>query len=250
MKQNKIYIYGKHAVMEALSHAPGALDKIFLAKEEENEALIAVARHAGVSVASLGSEKSPDRALGSASHQGVIGRVLLDRLIKPYGNFIHDLEIDSDTSLVLLGEVQDPHNVGAIIRSAAAFGVSGVLIPKHNQAPITGVVVKVSAGMAFRIPIIEIGNVNTAIRELKDLGFWIYGLDGQAKKRVTEEPYDRPTVFVLGNEAEGLRQKTAEMCDVLISIPTHPRCESLNVAASGAVTFFAWSLQHPAALNE
>ncbi len=250
MKQNKIYIYGKHAVMEALSHTPGAFDKIFLAKEGENEALTATARRAGVPVASLGSEKSPDRALGSASHQGVIGRVLLDRLIKPYDDFIHDLKIGPDTSLVLLGEVQDPHNVGAIIRSAAAFGVSGILIPKHNQAPITGAVAKVSAGMAFRVPIVEIGNVNVAIRDLKDCGFWIYGLDGRVEKTVTGESYDKPAVFVLGNESEGLRQKTAELCDMLVSIPMHPRCESLNVAASAAVTFFAWSLQHPGALKK
>lgn len=250
MKQNKIYIYGKHAVMEALSHTPGALDKIFLAKEGENAALVDAARKAGVTVASLGSEKSPERALGSASHQGVIGRILLDKLMKPYDDFIRGLEIGSDTSLVILGEVQDPHNVGAIIRSAAAFGISGILIPKHNQAPITGAVAKVSAGMAFRVPIIEIGNVNVAIRDLKDRGFWIYGLEGRAEKTVTSEAYDEPTVFVLGNESEGLRQKTAELCDMLVSIPMHPRCESLNVAASAAVTFFAWSLRHPGALKK
>jgi len=250
MKQNKIYIYGKHAVMEALSHAPWALDKIFLAKENGNEALAGAARRAGVPVSSLGPKKFSGRNLGSVSHQGVVGRVLLSKLVKSYDDFIRNLEIGPDTSLALLGGVQDPHNAGAIIRSAAAFGISGVLVPKHNQAPITGAVAKVSAGMVFRVPIVEIGNVNAAIRDLKSRGFWIYGLDGRAEKAVTDELYEKPTVFVLGNESEGLRQKTSELCDMLVSIPMHPRCESLNVAASAAVTFFAWSLQHPGVLKK
>lgn len=99
-----------------------------------------------------------------------------------------------DTALVILGELQDPHNVGAIIRSAAAFGVSAILMPEHNQAPVTGTVVKVSAGMAFRIPLVTVPNVNSAIRDLKERGFWVYGLDGEAKQTLPKEQFDAPAL--------------------------------------------------------
>lgn len=250
MKQKKIYIYGKHALMEALSHAPQVLDRIFLAKGQIDADLQDAIKKAGVIVSSLGSDKTSKKISDSATHQGIIGRVSLDKLMRPYKEFISDLKIDSDTALVILGEVEDPHNVGAVIRSAAAFGISGVLIPKHNQAPVTGAVVKVSAGMAFRVPIIGIDNVNTVIRDLKKAGFWIYGLDGSAKQTISEESYDKPTVFILGNESKGIRQKTLELCDTLISVPINPKCESLNVAASTAVALFTWSAQHPKSLKK
>lgn len=241
MKQNKIYIYGKHAVMEAILNAPQVLTGIFLAPGGDDMELKNAAAKASISVSMMKTGRGAKGVADSETHQGVIGRVSLDRLMKPYGEFINSLEIDSNPALVILGEVQDPHNVGAIIRSAAAFGISGVLIPQRNQAPVTGAVVKVSAGMAFHIPLVGIGNVNDTIRDLKKRGFWIYGLDGSAKQTVSQESYDNPSVFVFGNESQGIRQKTVELCDALVSIPINPKCESLNVAASAAVTLYAWS---------
>ena len=184
-----------------------------------------------------------------AVHQGVVGVLSTPRLMLPYKEFITSLSVTPHTALVLLGEVQDPHNVGAIIRSAAGFGVAGVLIPEHNQAQVTGAVIKVSAGMAFKIPLVAVGNVNTTARDLKEKGFWIYGLDGDAPLSVSGETYSKPSVFILGNEGRGLRLKTQEVCDVLLSIPMHPRCESLNVSVSAAVTLAAWSTQHAEALK-
>ncbi len=103
--------------------------------------------------------------------------------------------------------------------------------------------------MTFRVPLVAIGNVNTTIRDLKERGYWIYGLDGRGDTEVTKEQFDRPTVFVLGNEGEGLRKMTAEACDTLIKIPMHNRCESLNASASTAAMLYAWSAQHPEALK-
>jgi 23S rRNA (guanosine2251-2'-O)-methyltransferase len=122
-------------------------------------------------------------------------------------------------------------------------------MPKRNQAPITGAVVKVSAGMVFRVPIVEVGNVNTVIRDMKDRGFSVYGLEGSAKTSVSDATYEGPSVFILGSEEKGIRAKTSELCDTLLSVPVHARTESLNVAASAAVVLHAWSSKHPKALR-
>ncbi|MEK7178721.1 MAG: 23S rRNA (guanosine(2251)-2'-O)-methyltransferase RlmB [Patescibacteria group bacterium] len=247
-KHKKTYIYGKHAVMEALVQKPSALQKVFLAPTIHDEELRELLKKKGIRTAPL-SQGALEKGIEEAAHQGVIGVVSPGTLMVSYDDFVKDLAPNADTALVLLDEIQDPHNVGAIIRSAAAFGAQGVLIPEHNQAGITGAVVKVSAGMAFRIPLVAISNVNMTLRDLKEKGFWMYGLEGDAEKTVADERFDAPAVFIFGNESKGIRLKTRELCDVLLSIPIHPHCESLNVAASAAVTLYAWSAQHPQAAH-
>jgi len=148
-----------------------------------------------------------------------------------------------------LSGVQDPHNVGAIIRSAAGFGVAGILMPQTNQAPITGAVLKVSAGMAFRIPLVSVSDILAAIKDLKKKGFKVYGLSGEGAQSITQEEFPTPTLFIFGNEAEGIPQTLRSLCDAVLSIPIHPQCESLNVAASAAAALFAWSSKHPEALK-
>lgn len=204
----------------------------------------------GVKILALDTSHLPKELDREAVHQGVVGVISSLKLVSDYKSFLDKLEVTPDTGLVILGEVQDPHNVGAIIRSAAAFGIAGVLIPEHNQAQVTGSVIKVSAGMAFKIPLVSVGNVNTALRDLKERGFWVYGLDETAEVSVSEEKFDRPSVFVMGNEGKGIREKTREACDILLKIPMHPRCESLNVSASAAVTLSWWSNQHGKSLRE
>ncbi len=249
MKQSKIYIYGKHAVSEALANAPQAVKKVYLSPKQEDGHLRGLIKKTGVQVSDLGNDKLPG-VDSDSNHQGVIGVIYLPDLMRPFKTFLEKLPIKDNTSLVILGEIQDPHNVGAVIRSAAAFGVAGVLMPEHNQSPITGAVVKVSAGMAFRIPIVSISNINQAIRELKEAGFTIYGLEGGGNASTTEEEYDGPTAFILGNEGSGLRQKTREYCDKLLSIPIHGRCESLNAAVSASVALYSWSAKHKDALKK
>ncbi len=245
----KVYIYGKHALMEALAYSPQAIEEVFLASQFDDAALRELIRKRAIKTAVLTPNKMPKTIDASAVHQGIIGLLSFDRLVRPFEGFAESLKVGPDTSLVLLGEISDPQNVGAIIRSAAAFGVSGVLIPEHNQAQITGSVVKVSAGMTFRIPLVSVSNVNSAVRKLKELGFWVYGLLGEAKQTITKEVFDAPTLFILGNEEKGIRLKTRELCDVLVSIPISSRCESLNVASAAAVALYAWSAKHPKALR-
>ena len=247
-QQNKIYIYGKHAVEEALLNNPTALDLI-LSTHPLPSNYITLAKESKIRLEKLNKDSMPKGVQKDVAHQGYIGRISLESFVRPYKDFVEKLKITPDTALVVLGEVQDPQNVGAIIRSAAGFGIAGVLIPEHNQAQINGTVVKVSAGMAFRVPLVKIGNVNATLKDLKERGFWIYGLDGEAQQSLSSEKFEAPSVIILGNENLGIREKTLETCDIPLVIPMNSNCESLNVAASAAVALYAWSLKHPKALK-
>lgn len=238
------YIFGKHAVAEALRYRADVVKQIFLDLNFSDASIIAQVEKAGITPRPLNPNNPPRGVSAKSAHQGIVAGILPDKLMVSYKDFIQKINVSENTALLILGEVQDPHNVGAVIRSAAAFGLAGVLIPPHNQAPVTGTVIKVSAGMAFRIPLVAISNVNSVIDDLKGRGFWVYGLEGEGTVLTTTEKFAKPSAFVLGNEGAGLRQKTKEHCDDLISIPIHPRCESLNAAAATAVVLAAWSAQH------
>lgn len=245
---DKVYIYGKNALIEALENAPQVIKRVHLSPEVADERLRTALKTADIPTQIM-DVGEVDRTVGEdKTHQGVIAVIDTTRLMVPFDTFIKNIEPSKETAVAILGEVQDPHNVGAIIRSAAAFGFSAVLIPEHNQAQVTGTVVKTSAGMAFRIPLVSIGNVNDTLRKLKEKGFWIYGLSMEGQT-LGSEKFDAPSAFVLGNEGAGIREKTLEHCDIALSIPMHPRCESLNVAVSAGVVFSAWAGQHPGALT-
>lgn len=245
MAEAKTFVYGKHAVREALAHVPQAVAEVFIAKQSDDADILALAHKHRIPVA----KKMPSGFDYSVVHQGVVATVIPSRLMRDFGEFMEGLTVGPDTALVLLGELDDPHNVGAVIRSAAAFGLAGVLIPERREAPVTGAAIKVSAGMAFRVPLVSVGNVNAAVRELREHGLAVYGLAGGARQTVTKEAFELPTLFIVGNESGGIREKTRELCDKLLAIPIHLRCESLNAAASCAVAFYAWSARHPQALG-
>lgn len=246
MDDRYILIYGKHAVIEALTFRSDVVSELFVrddVRPQLRDQLLG-----GVKVSLFKGEAVPKGVDKHAVHQGMIAKIDREKLVVKFEDFRRTLKVNAQTALALLGEVQDPHNVGAVVRSAAAFGLSGVLIPKHRQAGVTGTVVKVSAGMAFKIPLVEVANVNRAIEDLKKDGFFVYGLDGDGDVALPSEHFSKPSVFVLGNEGEGIRAKTREHCDSIVSIPMHKRCESLNASASASVVFYAWSTQHPEAL--
>ncbi|MEI6296731.1 MAG: 23S rRNA (guanosine(2251)-2'-O)-methyltransferase RlmB [bacterium] len=245
MKKEKIYIYGKHALMEALLNCPQAIDKVFLSLRGDLE-LEKIIKDKNIAIGTLNSAEVEKDAV----HQGVIAKINLDKLLIKYEDFIKTTQISSKISFVFLGGLHDPHNVGAIIRSAAAFGISGVLIPKKEQAPITGAVAKVSAGMLFRIPIIEVKNSIETIKDLKNREFSIYGLEGTSNNYLDKEVFNTPTVFVMGNESRGLDKDIEELCTKKIAIPMNKRCESLNVAVSASVTFYEWSKNHKDSLKD
>lgn len=249
MKQSKAYIYGRHALFEALTHAPRVLLKVFADPRALDKELRTAIEQAGVTVAPLAQGVSRADLKSGTAHQGLVGQISLFNLLVPYEQFIQTLKPTAATSLVLLAGLEDPHNVGAIIRSAAGFGASGVLLPEKGQASVSGAVIKVSAGMAFRVPLVTIQNIEQTLRDLKKRGFVVYGLAGGGGESLTQEGFITPTVCMLGNEGDGLPPHLRALCDKELHIPMHPRCESLNVAAAAAATLYAWSSKHPEALH-
>ncbi|MCA9361859.1 23S rRNA (guanosine(2251)-2'-O)-methyltransferase RlmB [Candidatus Kaiserbacteria bacterium] len=249
MKAEIEYIFGKHAVHEVLKERPDVVVEVHAAADFSGGSILDLVDSLKVNLKVLNLKNPPRGVSSKAAHQGIVAGILPEKLTVPYKEFKQTLTATPDAALLVLGEVQDPHNVGAVIRSAAAFGLKGVLIPPHNQAPVTGTVVKVSAGMAFQIPLVTISNVNSTLRDLKEMGFWVYGLEGDGTVSTVSETFTKPSVFVLGNEGSGLREKTKEACDDLISIPIHPQCESLNAAAATAIVLASWSAQHQGALS-
>ena len=250
MTEETTYIYGKHAVAEAVSARPDIVRAVHSTKGGVDDAFAKQLAKAHIPLLELTQKKLLKMVSSDAVHQGIIAEINPHQLTVSYEEFIAKYNVTNDSAFVLLGEVQDPHNVGAVIRSAAAFGVSGVLIPEHRQAQVNGTVIKVSAGMAFQVPLISLTNVNHVVADLKHRGFWVYGLAGDAAQSVADEQFEKPTVLILGNEGTGIRKKTLEHCDIPLRIPMSEKAESLNASVAAGVVLYAWSVHHPRALNE
>lgn len=235
----KTYIYGKHPVFEALSFRHDVVEKVFVNPEQHPELDQLAKKH---DVFRMPFEEGViEKKIGSdAVHQKVAAIIDTERLTVDFPSFLASLEGKTRIGLTLLAEIQDPQNVGSIIRSAVAFGLSGVLIPKDRQAHITGAVIKASVGTAFRIPLVMIGNVNQAIAALKEKRFWVYGLAGEGERTIRDENFEESSVIIVGNEAHGIREKTFEHCDVRLRIPISNNVESLNAGTSAAIAFYEW----------
>jgi 23S rRNA (guanosine2251-2'-O)-methyltransferase len=229
---------GPHACEEAL--ARGELRSLWIAEAAWGRVgkLREAARAAGAVIHREPMEALDRRAQGQR-HQGVLG----EGAAFAYTDLSVLLEAVREkgaAALVLaLDGVTDPHNLGAVLRSAAAAGVDGVVLPERRSAQVNESVVRASAGTAGRVPVARVVNLGRALDELKDAGGWLYGLAaGEGSVSYLEEPFDRATVLVMGAEGEGLHQKIAERCDRLLRIPMPGQVESLNVSAAAAVALF------------
>jgi len=229
---------GPHACEEALAQGELQVLRIAPAAWDRSSKLRAEARAAGVTVHREPMEGLDRRAEGQR-HQGVLGEggeLRLDSMEQ----LLERVAARGNAALVLaLDGVTDPHNFGAILRSAAAAGVDGVIFPERRNAQVNETVVRASAGTASRVSLVRVVNLGRALEELKDAGAWIFGLAAGPKSTdYLCEPFDRATVLVLGSEGEGLHQKIAEKCDALLRIDMPGGIESLNVSAAAAVMLF------------
>jgi len=229
---------GPHACEEAL--ARGELHALWVAPAAFGRVskLLSEARAAGVVIHREPMEGLDRRSQGQR-HQGVLG----EGSAFAYAEFdvlVSTLQAKGEATLLLaLDGVTDPHNLGAILRSAAAVAADGVLLPERRSAQVNETVIRASAGTAGRVPVCRVVNLGRALDDLKEAGAWIYGLAaGEGSRDYLNEPFDRATVLVLGAEGEGLHQKIRERCDGLLHIPMPGGIESLNVSAAAAVTLF------------
>lgn len=244
-------IYGKHAVAELLvaKHKGSSfnIQKLLVTKQtEQDTALVSLIQKNKLQY-SVVTKEELDHELGRDTvHQGVCAFIHEEELYTPLAQVLHaSKQREEHSLLVMLDKLQDPHNVGAIIRSAVAFGAHGIIIGEHDQVPINGTVIKASSGTAFSIPLIRVGNINQTIASLKDSGFWIYGLTGEGESVLTSTSFDANAVILVGSEGNGIAKKTLEACDFKLSIPMEEHCESLNASNAIAVTLYEWSRQHP-----
>ncbi|MEZ0208881.1 MAG: 23S rRNA (guanosine(2251)-2'-O)-methyltransferase RlmB [Candidatus Paceibacterota bacterium] len=241
-----LYLYGRGPLEEAITLGKsGLIEKIFLTPQAEADGKIIGLlqkhglKHERVTVQEIESMTGRD-----ATHQGVCALLDDRKIYTPLDTVLLEAKNSSKRPLfVLLDELQDPHNVGAIIRSALAFGATAVLMPEYDQVQVTSTVIKTSAGTVFSMPIVRIGNVNTTLRNLKEKGFWIYGLAGDGETKLATTAFDADTVIVIGSEGEGIRPKTLEVCDFKLAIDINPACESLNASNAAAVAFYEWYKQ-------
>lgn len=232
-------IEGRNAVLEAL-RAGRALDKVYIARGETDKALAHIAglaRERGVSVSDCDRRKLDAMSVTKA-HQGVIAVCA----VREYASLDDILALAESRGeapfVVVCDEISDPHNLGAIIRSAECVGAHGVVIPKRRSAGLTAVVGKTSAGAAEHLPVARVANISAALQELKDRGLWVYGAAAEGSSPMWETDLTGPLALVIGSEREGLGRLVRERCDFLVSIPLRGKVGSLNASTAAAVLMY------------
>ena len=232
-------IEGRNAVIEAL-RAGTAIDKIYLQKGETDKTLghiASKARSAGAVVVEADRRKL-DAMSRTHAHQGVIAL----SSVREYAT-VEDILRSAETRgeaplLVVCDELSDPHNLGAVIRTAECAGAHGVIIPKRRSAGLTAVVAKTSAGAVSYLPVARVANIPALLKELKERGVWVFGAAAEGSVPLYEADLKGPAAIVIGNEGDGMGRLVRESCDVLVSIPMRGRISSLNASAAAAVLLY------------
>ena len=231
-----VYIGGFHAVIAALEGATKP-SEVLLAEhrhDERSRKVAALAREAGVPV-HLRSKSDLDLLAPELRHQGVLAAMPATSFS---GEDVLDVPATPDKMILVLDGVQDPHNLGACLRTAEAAGIHAVVIPKDRAASLTPVARKAAAGAAERVPVITVTNLSRALTHLRERGYWLTGLAGEATESLYDVDLTGPLALVLGAEGEGLRRLTKEHCDRLVQIPMQGEIESLNVSVAAAICMY------------
>ena len=238
-KEAEDRVEGKNAVMEALK-AGRPLDKIYIAKGEQDKALRFIAQKgkAAGAVVSEVDRRKLDAMSVTHAHQGVIAVAA----VREYSTVADILAIAAQRGeaplVVVCDEISDPHNLGAIIRTAECAGAHGVVIPKHRSAGITAVVEKTSAGAVEHMAVARVVNLAAALKELQEAGVWVFGTAADGDTNLWEADLKSPAVLVIGSEGSGMSRLTRESCDFLISIPLRGKVSSLNASNAAAIVLY------------
>ncbi len=236
---------GVHPVREALrAHRP--LDKVLIAKGASGprvQEIVDICRAESIPLR-FEPREVLDRAVKDVRHQGVIAFGAAHNYVE-----LNDV-VEGSKLLVILDGVEDPHNLGAIIRTAHAAGAEAVVVPERRSAPLTETVDRAAAGALEYLPVARVTNITTTLEHLKQRGFWIYGLDERGAQLYDQVDYTSPTAIVLGGEGKGLHQGVQKHCDVLVRIPMAGAVSSLNVSVAAGVVLFEWRRRHAAPARE
>ena len=233
----EIWLYGYHAATAALRNEERKILRLLVSKETLKE--LESERIALPVPAQIVPRAEFSRYLDEhAVHQGI---AVLTKELPDTG--IEDLDLSGNGVILILDQVTDPHNVGAVLRSAAAFDAKAVITAQKNAPEVTGVLAKSACGALETVPLIYVTNLARAMQYLKDNGYWCVALDGHAQKNMHETDLPEKCALVLGAEGSGLRRLTAENCDLTVKLPISSKMESLNVSNAGAVALYEFARQ-------
>lgn len=249
-KGDSFYIYGKKPVEEQLMRNPENVIRVFISdkmasKQGGYDELRNYAKSHRIPINPVTKAKI-EEFVGDVNDQGVIALIKRPEYAE-FDEWLNDVDLETNPCVLVLDHIEDTHNFGAILRTAAAVGAAGVIVSKDRQAPINGVVYKTSAGALTHVPVVRVSNINQSITRLQENKFWVSAVDmnEHAKKPMTiwNQTFDTPTAFVMGGEGKGVHEKTREHADFIISIPMENDVESLNVSVAAAVVMYEWKRQ-------
>ncbi len=232
-------IYGRNAVLEVLKSGR-AVEKVYIQSGASGEVIPSIYRLARKRRTPIvqATRTKLTQLVGSGKHQGVVA------LISPIDNVSLETLLDTvraqgePATLLVLDRIQDPHNLGAIIRSAEVFGAKGIILPSRDTAPISETVVKASAGAIFYLPICKVTNLVQAVRQLKEAGFWVYASSSHAEKSIREVSFAAASVIIVGSEGKGIRPLLLKECDEQFRIPQAGHTESLNASVAAGIILY------------
>jgi 23S rRNA (guanosine2251-2'-O)-methyltransferase len=232
-------IVGRHPVLEAIK-AGKNIEKVILqfgVKGPVIDEIRRLARQRGIRVTE--ADRNRFRGLSSSSSAQGVAAMMAETEYVETDEILNVARSRGEVPFILvLDGIEDPHNLGALIRTADAAGVHGVVLPKHLGAPLSETAVKSSAGAALHLSIAKVANLSTALNELKRQGLWIVGTDERAEKTYVEADFKGPVALVVGSEGKGIRRLVKEQCDILVRIPMYGKVASLNASVAGALVIF------------
>ena len=238
-KHNTEIIFGIHAVESVLRSNPESVLQLWVQsgrKDKRMQTILGLVAAQGVSVESCSRDALQRKSAGQ-KHQGVVARIRANKKSQPA---LKEILARQDLLLLVLDGVQDPHNLGACLRSADASGVDAVIVSKNRSPGLTPVVRNVASGAAETTPFIQVSNLARALQQLTDNDVWIVGTAGEATSSLYDSRASKRLAVVMGSEGEGMRRLTREACDELIHIPMQGRVESLNVSVATGICLFEY----------
>lgn len=241
MSRNTEIIYGIHAVRHAFKKSPEEILELWVQEGKQGSGevnqILDLASAAGISVSAV-SREAMERAAGNSVHQGILlRRKTTPTKITDLDSLLSSLK-DRIPLLLVLDGVQDPHNLGACLRTANATGVDAIIVPRDRAVAVTATVRKIASGAAEHTPVITVTNLARSLDRIREQGIWCFGLSDQAQDGIYTVDLTVPLALVLGAEGKGLRQNTRNHCDKLVQIPMAGEVESLNVSVAAAVCLY------------